>query len=266
MQQQLLLLCAVVLVSASSAAAQLNFAGVPMKPGAMTRASVPISGQLRAYVAEAGNPVPDHAVAVLAVPANFDPQRSWPVLVALSTSDFQRKNRDDLRDFYMQAALQEGWLVIAGDGEGNPPRDTAGWRAGMTLAALDALHQSFPGSNKWPIAVAGFSGGAKRAGNLAPLLAVAGNRVSGIFLTGVNEDRLSEGYRTFRPGSAFLRTRVYISAGQEDRVARIADQQKVARTIREAGFTNVRLVAMPHPHAVSRSAVREALRWFGEQR
>jgi hypothetical protein len=266
MRKQLLLFVALVLASVQFArGAEANFAGVPIQRGAMTRASVPIAGQLRAYVSEAGNPVPDHAVAVLAVPANFDPQRSWPVLVALSTSDLQRKNRDDLRAFYMQPALQEGWLVIAGDGEGNPPRDTAGWRAGMTLAALDALHRSFPGSNKWPIAVAGFSGGAKRAGNLAPLFAVAGNAVAGIFLTGVNEDRLSEGYRTFRPGSAFLRTPVYISAGQEDRVARIADQQNVGRALERTGFTNVRFVAMPHGHAVSRSAIREALRWFRGQ-
>ena len=109
-------------------------------------------------------------------------------------------NRDDLRDFYRAAAEAEGWIVLAGDGESPPSRDTAGWRAGMTLAALDALHSSFPGSKNWPIAVAGFSGGAKRAGNLAPVLALAGNRVIGIFLTGINEDRLSEGYRTFRPG------------------------------------------------------------------
>jgi hypothetical protein len=243
-------------------AAELSFAGVPLKVGSMTRAPVPLTAQQRAYVSEGGNAAPDHAVAVLAVPAGFSPQRSWPVLVPLATSDFSRKNRDDLRDFYQQAALAEGWIVLAGDGEGNPPRDTAGWRAGMTLAALDALHRSFPGSDKWPVAVAGFSGGAKRAGNLAPLFAVAGNRVAGIFLTGVNEDRLSEGYRTFHPGAAFLRTPVYISAGQEDRVARIAQQQKVQRTIEQTGFTNVRLVAMPHGHAVSRSAVREALRWF----
>ncbi|MDQ6624144.1 MAG: hypothetical protein M3Y86_11765, partial [Verrucomicrobiota bacterium] len=146
-----------------------------------------------------------------------------------------------------------------------PGHDTAGWRAGMTLAALDALHRSFPGSNKWPIAVAGFSGGAKRAGNLAPLLALAGNRVAGIFLTGVNEDRLSEGYRQFHPGAAFLRTPVFISAGQIDNVARIADQQNVKRTIERTGFTNVRLVTTPYQHAVSRSAIREALRWFREQ-
>src|SRR5205823_10111845 len=113
----------------------------------------------------------------------------------------------------------EGWAVLAGDGENNPQHDSAGWRAGTTLAALDALHRSFPASKNWPVAVAGFSGGAKRAGNLAPLLAIAGNHIAGIFLTGVNEDRLSEGYRTFHPGGGFLRTPIYISSGQDDRVA-----------------------------------------------
>ncbi|MDQ6622669.1 MAG: hypothetical protein M3Y86_04185, partial [Verrucomicrobiota bacterium] len=141
-------------------AAGISFGGAPVALGGIMRVSVPLDAQERVYVAEGGNAVPDHAVAALAVPPDFNPARSWPVLVALSTSDFQRKNRDDLRDFYSQAALAENWIVLAGDAEGNPGHDTAGWRAGMTLAALDALHRSFPGSNKWPIAVAGFSGGA----------------------------------------------------------------------------------------------------------
>jgi len=76
----------------------------------------------------------------------------------------------------------------------------------MTLAALDALHRSFPGSNKWPVACAGYSGGAKRAGLLTPLLALSGCRITGLFLTGINVDRLSDGYRQFKPGSGFLRT------------------------------------------------------------
>jgi len=248
-----------------AAAAGASFAGVPVTPGSVVRANVPLSPQEKSYVSEGGNPVPTHAVAVLAVPAGFDPSKSWPVLVALSTSDFQRMNRDDLRDFYRASAIAEGWVVLAGDGENPPRHDFAGWRAGMTLAALDALHSSFPGSKNWPIAVAGFSGGAKRAGNLAPLFAVAGNRVIGIFLTGINEDRLTEGYRTFKPGAAFLRTPIFVSSGQQDNVARIADQQNVKRQMEQAGFSRVRQDIRPHGHAVSRSAIREALRWFREQ-
>lgn len=249
-------------IAVPAVAAGASFAGVPVTPGGTVRANVPLSEQEKAYVSEGGNRVPTHAVAVLAVPPGFDPAKSWPVLVPLATSDFQRMNRDDLRDFYRAAAVAEGWIVLAGDGDSPPAHDTAGWRAGMTLAALDALHSSFPGSKNWPVAVAGFSGGAKRAGNLAPLLALAGNRVIGIFLTGINEDRLSEGYRKFRPGAAFLRTPIYVSSGQQDTVARVAQQQQVKRLMEQAGFTRVRQEVMPHGHAVSRSAIREALRWF----
>ena len=246
------------------AAAGSNFAGVAVKPGDSVRASVPLSAQERQYVSEGGNPAPDHAVAVFAVPVNFDPQKSQPVLVCLSTSDFQRKNRDDLEDFYKKAALLEGWAVLAGDGENNPGHDTAGWRAGMTLAALDAMHRSFPNSKNWPIAVAGFSGGAKRAGHLAPLLAIAGNHVVGIFLAGINEDRLSEGYRAFHPGAAFLRTAVYVSSGQEDHVANPTQSGAVLQSMRNTGFSRTQIGHHAYGHAVSRTLVREALRWFRE--
>lgn len=258
---------AIVLAGAASAGASTAALGsVAISPGETVRANVPLTEQEKSYASEGGNAVPDHAVAVMAVPADFNTQKSWPVLVVLSTSDFERKNRDDLADFYRASALAEGWVVLAGDAEDNPKLDTAGWRAGMTLAALDALHRSLPLSKNWPIAVAGFSGGAKRAGNLAPLLALAGNRLIGIFLTGVNEDRLSEGYQKFHPGAAFLRTPVYISAGQVDIIARPAQQQEVKRTIERTGFTRVRLEMTPNGHAVSRSALREALRWFRAQR
>jgi predicted esterase len=259
---RLLALTAFCFISALGASAAPTFGGKPVGPKAIVRADVPLSAPEKSYLSEGGNPVPPHAVAVLAVPDNFDPAKSWPVLVAISTSDFQRMNRDDLSDFYRNAAMMEGWVVIAGDGEKSPPRDTAGWRAGTTLAALDELHRSFPGSKNWPVAIAGFSGGAKRAGNLAPLLAIAGNRMIGIFMSGVNEDRLSEGYRVFHPGAAFLRTPVFISSGQEDRVASPAATGAVLQSIRNTGFSRTQLLHHPYGHAVSRSAVREALRWF----
>ena len=241
-----------------------TFGDKPVTSRAIVRAEVPLSDQQKQYVSEGGNPVSAHAVAVLAVPSGFDPARAWPVLVTLSTSDFKRMNRDDLVNFYRNSAVAEGWVLIAGDGAAPPRNDTVGWRAGMTLAALDALHRSFPSSKNWPVAVAGFSGGAKRAGEIGPLLALAGNRVIGIFLSGVNEDRLSGGYRKFQPGSGFLRTPIYLSSGQQDMIARIAQQQQVKRSMEQTGFTRVRQEIMPHGHAVSRSAIREALRWFRE--
>jgi surfactin synthase thioesterase subunit len=240
----------------------LSFAGVPLAPGATVRAEVPLSAVEKSYVAEAGNTVPANAVAVLAVPANFNPNKTWPVLVVFSTSDFKILNRDDLVRLYRETALAEGWVVLAGDGPGQPKRDTSGWRAGMTLAALDALHRSFPGSKNWPVACAGYSGGAKRAGLLAPLLALAGCRMSGLFLTGINVDRATDGYRQFKPGASYLRTPVFISTGSSDNVATPQQQSAVRASMLRTGFNPVRQEMFPGGHVVKRSHLAEALRWF----
>ena len=240
----------------------VRFAGVAIPPGATVRADIPLSVQERSYASEAGNAPPTNAVAVIAVPRNFDPQKSWPVLIISSTSDFRRLNRDDLVDFYRNVALAEGWVILAGDGPEFARHDTTGWRAAMTLAAVDALHASFPNSKNWPMAVAGYSGGAKRAGLIAPLLALAGCRMIGIYLTGINVDRLSDGYRQFRPGPAFLSTPIFVSSGQSDNVAKLDDQYRVKLSMERTGFRRVRLERFPEGHVVKTEHLREALRWF----
>jgi hypothetical protein len=131
--------------TAKAAALSFKFAGVPFSPGSTVRANVPLSVEEKSYAGQGGNPVPQSAVAVLATPANFDPRKSWPVLVTCSTSDFKRQNRDDLVDFYRRVGLAEGWVLLAGDGPQHARNDTAAWRAAMTLAAIDALHHSFAG-------------------------------------------------------------------------------------------------------------------------
>src|SRR5207249_7696378 len=135
------------------------------------KANVPLSAQAKSYAVQGGNPVPPSAVAMLATPANFDPRKSWPVLIVCSTSDFKRQNRDDLVQFYRSVGLTEGWVLLAGDGPQRARNDTAEWRLAMTLASIDALHHSFVGAEKWPMACAGFSGGAKGRGSIAAALA-----------------------------------------------------------------------------------------------
>lgn len=209
-----------------------------------------------------GNPVPPDAIAVLATPTNFDPRKSWPVLVVFSTSDGRRQNRDDLVAFYRKAALAEGWILLAGDGPQPARLDTAAWRAAMTLAAIDALHTSFHGSTNWPVACVGLSGGARRAGFTAPLLARVGCQVIGIYLTGVNEDHLSEGYKQFQPGSDFLTTPVFISSGRDDRIATLDQQYGVTSSIKRTGFTRVRIEPFWGGHEVKDFETIAALRWF----
>jgi len=263
---QLFLLAGVILIlhagSAAATEGSLKFGGVALSPGSTVKANVPLSAQEKSLAAQGGNPVPPNAVAVLATPANFDPRKSWPVLVTCSTSDFKRQNRDDLIQFYRTVGLSEGWVLLAGDGPQHARNDTAAWRGAMTLAAIDALHRSFSGSEKWPVACAGFSGGGKGVGYVAPLLAKNGCRIAGIYMTGANEDHLSDGYARIQPGPNFLNTPIYISAGHDDRIATVEQQYNVASSIKRTGFNRMRIGTFHGGHEVNDGQTSVALSWF----
>jgi len=248
--------------AAKAAESSFKFAGVPISPGSTVQANVPLNAQEKSLAGQGGNPVPQSAIAVLATPANFDPRKSWPVLIAFSTNDFKRQNRDDLVEFYRRVGLGEGWVLLAGDGPQPARSDTVGWRAAMTMAAIDALHRSFAGSKKWPIVCAGFSGGAKSASFIAPLLAKSGCRIIGIYLTGANQEHLSEGYKNFQPGAHFLITPIFISAGHDDRIATLEQQYAVVGSIKRTGFNRVRIGTFRGGHEVNDAQTSIALRWF----
>src|SRR5262249_12630811 len=193
-------------------------------------------------------------------PREFRPEKELACSGDLFTSDFKRQNRDDLVEFYRRVGLAEGWVLLAGDGPQPARNDPAAWRGAVTLAAIDALHRSFTGSQNWPIACAGFSGGGKGAGLIAPLLARNGCRVIGIYLTGANEDRLSEGYARVRPPANFLMTPVYISAGRDDRIATVEQQYDVGGSIKRTGFQRLRIGTFHGGHEVNDAQTSIALR------
>ena len=243
-------------------AGSLTFGGVAFSPGSTVKANVPLSAEEKSLAAQGGNAVPPNAVAVLATPANFDPRKTWPVLVVCSTSDAKRQNRDDLADFYGRVGIREGWLVLAGDGPQRARNDNSAWRGAMSLAAIDALHRSFPGSDKWPVACGGFSGGGKGVGVVAPLLAKNGSRIAGVYITGANEDRLSEGYARVAPGKGFLMTPVYIAAGRDDRIATVEQQYDVAGSIKRTGFQRIKIGTFHGGHEANDAQTSIALQWF----
>jgi hypothetical protein len=262
---QIVVILNVVATSGAGAAqASLNFAGTSFSPGSTVQANVPLSALEKSYAAQGGNPVPANAVAVLATPANFDPTKSWPVLIPCSTSDFKRQNRNDLVQFYQRVGLSEGWVLLAGDGPQHAKTDNVAWRESMTLAAIDALHRSFPGSEKWPMACAGMSGGGKGVGYVAPFLARYGCRIIGIYITGANEDHLSAGYARLQPGAGFLNTPIYFSAGHEDRIATLERQYAVVGLIKRTGFKRIRIGTFRGGHEVNDAQTSIALHWFRE--
>ena len=260
----LLLLVSLIVIFgiASASGAGLTFGGVPVSPGSTVQASVPLSSMEKSYAGQGGNAVPTNAVAVLATPANFDPTKNWPVLVICSTSDFKRQNRDDLVEFYRRVGLAEGWVLLAGDGPQHARNDNVAWREAMTMAAVDALHRSFPASKNWPIACAGFSGGGKGVGYVAPFLARNGCHIMGIYITGANEDHLSDGYAALQPGAGFLNTPIYVSAGHDDRIATLEQQYAVVGRMKRTGFKRIRIGTFRGGHEVNGAQTSIALHWF----
>lgn len=186
------------------------------------------------------------------------------MLLVFSSSDGRRRNADDLSAFYGTPAAQNGWVALAGDSPQYPRTDSAAWRVAFTLAAIDELHRSFPASRSWPVVCAGFSGGARRAAFLAPLLSNYGLRIAGLFLTGMIDDRLTEGYAKFQPGRSFLDTPVFISSGRDDKIATLSEQETAKVSLQRTGFRRVRFETFPGPHSVKLSHFTDALRWFSE--
>ncbi len=252
------LLC-LFLKDASDAA---TLAGQSVQPGGKIEIRFPVSNYFQGIAAQAGNPRPETGRAVLTFPAGFDPSRTWPILIVTSTSDFNRTSAMDA-DWYRPPATAEGWVVLGSDATISPRIDSTQWRLGLLGAALEAIRKEWPQSAKWPVAFAGFSGGSKRSGVLGAMLSKSGSvRVCGFFLSGINEDRLGEAYKTYQPGRGFLEVPVWLSSGASDPIATPAAHNLVKASLERTGFKRVRLEQFGGGHQLKMSEVRRALQWF----
>jgi len=230
-----LLLTALISLFVDKAAWAATLAGQQVQPGGKIEIRFPVSKYFQGVAAQAGNPRPETGRAVLAFPAGFDPSHSWPILIVTSTSDFNRTSAMDA-DWYRAPATAEGWIVLGSDATIAPRIDSTQWRLGLLGAALEAIRKEWPQSANWPVGFAGFSGGSKRSGVLGAMLSRSGSvRVCGFFLSGINEDRLGEAYKTYRPGRGFLEVPVWLKQRSERYDCDAASAQScesVARTRR----------------------------------
>src|ERR1700738_2983044 len=213
-------MCRVIFCLLSLAVVHAGYAptldGHKVMPGSKIEIRFPVSKYFQDIASQAGNPRPETGRAVLTFPAGFDHARTWPILIVTSTSDFNRTSAMDV-DWYRAPATAEGWIVLGSDATIAPRIDSTQWRLGLLGAALEAIRKEWPQSAKWPVAFAGFSGGSKRSGVVGAMLAKSGSvRVCGFFLSGINEDRLGESYKTYQPGRGFLEVPVWLSSGDSD--------------------------------------------------
>lgn len=241
-----------------------TLAGKPVQGGGATEIRFAVAKSFQDLAMEGGNPRVDTGRAVLMFPPGFDPARRWPVLVVTSTSDFNRTSIMDA-EWYRRPALAEGWVVLAADATISPRVDSTQWRLAMLAAAFEAVRKDWPQSATWPLAFAGFSGGSKRSGVLGAMLAKTGSvRICGFFLSGINEDRLGEAYKTYQPGRGFLEIPVWLSSGSSDTVATPQSHDLVKASLERTGFKRVRLERFAGQHQLKMSEVQRALHWFRE--
>ena len=238
--------------------------GQPVRGGATLDLQFPLSDYFQQYAAEGGNPRPTTGRALLMFPNNFDPAHQWPILIVTSTTDLGRTSIMDA-PAYRDAATKEGWVVLATDATIRPREDSLRWRLSILTAALQMIRNEWPQSAGWPVAFAGFSGGAKRSGILAATLAGNRNlRICGMFLAGINSDRVTAAYQDYHPPAEFLNTPVWISSGNADQIATAGAEENVYYSLKRTGFKQVRLERFFGGHGLKRAEIQRALRWFRE--
>ncbi len=197
--------CALLVAAASfffSVGDGATLAGHQVQSGGSLDLQFPLSNYFQEYAAQGGNPRPTTGRVLLFFPNGFDPARSWPILIVTSTTDFGCTSIKDA-PWYRDAAMKEGWIVLATDATISPRADSLQWRLSILTATLQMIRNDWPQSAQWPVAFAGFSGGAKRSGILAAMLADnRGFKICGMFLAGINSDRVTAARKDYHPTEA----------------------------------------------------------------
>lgn len=259
--------CALLVAAASfffSVGDGATLAGHQVQSGGSLDLQFPLSNYFQEYAAQGGNPRPTTGRALLFFPNGFDPARSWPILIVTSTTDLDRTSIMDA-PWYRDAAIKEGWVVLATDTAIRPRADSLQWRLSILTAGLRMIRTDWPQSAQWPVAFAGFSGGAKRSGILAAMLASnRGFKICGMFLAGINSDRVTAAYKDYQPPTDFLNTPIWISSGTTDQIAPPGTQEGVYYSLKRAGFKQVRLEKFFGGHALKSAEIQRALHWFRE--
>ena len=259
--------CALLVAAASfffSVGDGATLEGHQVQSGGSLDLQFPLSNYFQEYAAQGGNPRPTTGRALLFFPNGFDPARSWPILIVTSTTDLDRTSIMDA-PWYRDAAIKEGWIVLATDTTIRPRADSLQWRLSILTAGLRVIRTNWPQSAQWPVAFAGFSGGAKRGGILAAMLASnRGFKICGMFLAGINSDRVTAAYKDYQPPADFLNTPIWISSGTTDQIAPPGTQEGVYYSLKRTGFKQVRLEKFFGGHALKSAEIQRALHWFRE--
>lgn len=245
---------------------RLMLGGVEIQPGQLTRFFAPLPADAIRALDKEHNTVITNAKVGIAVPASFDPAKHWNIIIISATSDANALSIGHAGQ-YLDAILSKNWVVMAADGPNDdaPIQVSNTWRWSLIRAGLEEMHRQWPASKSWSYATGGFSGGAKRSGYIAALLAAAGYRVIGMFMGGCNQDMATAGLNEYKPSRwTFLKVPIFLSNGLEDKVAPVESGRRVRDSMNKGGFKEIRLETYPGAHDPYPEHLALALAWFEE--
>ena len=226
-------------------------------PPRIVQLQIPVNNAAAIESQKAGKGGTTTLRAVLALPANFDARRTWPVLLVTAPSG---SSAVQSLGGYTNTALAAGWVTIAVDGprvQTEQDHNVFSWA--MISCLLEYLRHNWPNSAQWPFACGGFSGGAKRAAMTAAQMMRQRDLVIGVFMGGCETDRATDGYLVSRPGPAFFDVPMFLSCGTRDP---IAHGPEVKQSMEQTGFRNVRVENYDGGHRLDTNQLRMALEWF----
>ena len=260
MRAAVILVASVFFLNAVGFAQTLHFGTNLVSAGRVVEYTAPPNGKARWEAAQAGWTI-QSVKGAFVLPANCtNLARPCPILIfSVPSGGSATRGMPSMT----KVALSEGWAVFAADGpkvDANVDSIEMGWA--MLSSALEQFTRTWPQTKQWPVACAGFSGGAKRSVAVAAAMSRDGWRVIGVFMGGCNEDLSTYGQQLFQPGPQFKRVPMFLSNGDADPIANPQHGAAVRDSMAQAGFTTVRLETHSGRHELSQEHLLDALRWF----
>jgi hypothetical protein len=254
-----ILFLALVLAPVLARAALMHLGATEVPAGKIVEFTAPLNARGRMEASRGGRSVLS-ARGGVAVPEGFDLRKPWRILVVSVPSG---GSSIKAMSSYTNVAFGEGWIVLTGEGPRvSVEEDTVQWGWAMLSSVVDYACHAWPQIKSWPVACAGFSGGAKRSATVAAAMMKEGHNVTGIFLGGCNEDRATLGLELYRPGERFKQVPIFLSNGTSDPIANPQQGATVAEAMRRSGFRNLRLESYEGGHRQNEEQLRLALQWF----
>ena len=253
---------------ASTDTPELVLGAMPIRSGVMNQLTLPLNDKLLREAAEFGDTGVTGVFVIIVVPDDFDPAKTYPLLI-LNNYVQTGSTNIELMNQHAKVATQLGFVLVSTSvlgGEGKSRiSDTLRW--GMVEATLNEMHEKWPATQEWPVAISGTTYGSKFACSLSAIMMKERYHVIGLFLTDLTSDSPSEALEIYQPTkSKYTRMPIYVSAYSKTRDEPHKYEERAKAELDEAGFSKMkfnyyyeRSVKIYGPH------LKEALEWFQEE-